>query len=349
MRINPYRSFVSALVLAGLAAAFAPAPASALDPSMIAAAKKEGEVVWYTGLIVNAVVRPLSEAFERKYGIKVKHTSTTDAETMLRITNEARAGRTESDVFDTPGTVMPPLVKAGLVERYTPESVAEYDARFRDKDGYWNGIFALYLTVGYNTELVKPADAPKTFQDLLDPKWQGKMAWVNNRVISGPAGFIANVLAAMGPDAGTDYLRKLGQQKIVSIPSNQRVVLDQVIAGQYPIGLMVYNHHAVISAAQGAPVAWVKMEPLVANLGVVGLTKGGPHPNAGKLFLEFLFSEEGQTVIRDANYPPAHPKVKAKEPSISPVTGNFKITMITPEATGEPLAGWLKIYDEFFK
>lgn len=177
------------------------------------------------------------------------------------------------------------------------------------------------------------------------------MVWVDNRTISGPAGFIANVLKVMGNDAGMAYLKKLSQQKIVGLPSNQRVVLDQVIAGQYSIGLMTYNHHVVISREKGAPIKWIKMEPLVANVGAVGMSAHAPHPNAAKLFLEYIFSEEGQKVIRDANYPPAHPNVAAKDPMITPSKGNFKVTTLTPEMTeaSGPLQGWLKIYDELFK
>lgn len=338
------------LLMSALAAGIA-GTAQAQDAALIEAAKKEGELVWYTGMIVNLLVRPVVDAFDKKYGIKVKFSSVNDADTVLRMTNEARAGKYEVDVFDTPGTVIPALSKVNLIGSYVPASARPFPADLKGKDGLWTGIFALYLTTTYNTDLVKDSEAPKTFQDLLDPKWKGKMVWVDNRTISGPAGFIANVLKVMGNDAGMAYLKKLSQQKIVGLPSNQRVVLDQVIAGQYSIGLMTYNHHVVISREKGAPIKWVKMEPLVANVGAVAMSKHAPHPNAAKLFLEFLFSEEGQTVVRNANYPPALPSVSAKDPLITPSKGDFKVTTLTPEmteATG-PLQGWLKIYDELFK
>lgn len=335
--------------LAILAAGAAAVPARAQDQALIDAAKQEGELTWYTGFVVNLLVRPLADAFEAKYGIKVNYVSSSDSEMLLRLTNEARAGMPVGDVFDTPGTLVPPLKEAGLIGHYPVASAKDYPPELRDKDGYWTSIFVLYLTTGYNTDLVSDDEAPKTFQDLLDPKWKGKMVWTDTRTISGPAGFIADILATMGEKDGMDYLRRLAQQDIVGIPSNQRVVLDQVIAGQYPVGLMIYNHHTVISQAQGAPIKWVKMEPLVANVGVIALSKNAPHPNAGKLFLEFVLGEEGQTVLANAGYPPAHPAVQAKNPSITPTGGEFKTTLLTPEMTGAPLAGWLKIYDELFK
>jgi len=322
------------------------------EPSaeLIAAAKAEGEVVWYTGMIVKQVVRPLADAFQAKYGIEVKFTTTSDADTLLKITSEARAGRIEADLFDSPGTSIPPLAKAGLIEPYVPSTATGFDPMFLGKDGLYTSVFALFLTTTYNTDLVKAEEAPKTFEDLLDPKWKGKMVWTDTRTISGPAGFIGNVLKTMGDEKGMEYLRALAKQEIARNPGNQRVIMDEVIAGTHSIGLMTYNHHAVISKGKGAPIAWIKMEPLVANLGVIAHVKGAPHPNAAKLFLEYLFSDEGSKVVSDAGYPPANPNVPPKDPAISPVSGEFKVTLLTPEMTeGAPLSDWLKIYDELFK
>src|SRR5262249_7126055 len=138
-------------------------------------------------------------------------------------------------------------------------------------------------------------------------------------------------------------------QKITNVPASQRVVLDQVISGQYAIGLMTFNHHSVISAGQGAPVQWLKIEPLVGTLSYVGLLKNTPHPNAARLLLEFLLGEDGQTVLREANYIPSHPKVAAKTASLKPEAGGFRVTSITPELAEKNLAEWTRIYNELFK
>jgi iron(III) transport system substrate-binding protein len=240
-------------------------------------------------------------------------------------------------------------MKAGLVGRYMPKQAESFPAETKEKDGHWAAIYTLYLTTGYNSDLVKDEDAPKTYEDLLDPKWKGKMAWSDIRSVSGPGAFIGNILQVMGEEKGMDYLKKLAQQKITGIPSNQRVVLDQVIAGQYSIGLMIYNHHTVISREQGAPVKSVKMQPLLGHLGIVALAANAPRPNAAKLFLEYISSEEGQKIVSNAYYPPSRPDVPPRDPSTSPATAHFKATVMTPEMTEAPLARWLKIYDELFK
>jgi iron(III) transport system substrate-binding protein len=251
-----------------------------------------------------------------------------------------------------PGGALAAANAAGLIEPYVVDAMADYDPIYKPESHLYSGMYTLYLTTTYNTDLVSEADAPKTFEDLLDPRWKGKMVWSDTRGISGPPGFIGNVLQTMGQEKGMEYLRKLATQDIAANPGSQRAAIDTVIAGQYEIGLMTYNHHALISAGKGAPIAWVKMEPLVANLGAISLIKGAPHPNAAKLFLEYFYSKEGAEVIRDANYPPGHPDVPSNNPTIAPTTGNFTFTLLGPDVAAqdqEPLKTWLKIYDELFK
>ena len=126
-------------------------------------------------------------------------------------------------------------------------------------------------------------------------------------------------------------------------------MLDQVIAGQYPLALMTFNYHSVISADQGAPVRWLPMQPAIQIPNPAGLVRNSPHPNAGKLLLEYLVSEEGQRVFRDANYIPANPAVPPKDPTLTPSGGHFSATLITPETTAAKLDGWTAIYNQLFK
>ena len=148
-------------------------------------------------------------------------------------------------------------------------------------------------------------------QDLLDPKWRGKMAWNGFPTSSGMGGFVGTVLAEMGEEKGTAYLRELAKQNVAPLRGSAREVLDQVIAGEYPIALQIFNHHAVISAKKGAPVDWIKMEPVTGTLSVISIHKNAPHPNAAKLLVDFIISKEGQEVFRDADYITAHPDVPA--------------------------------------
>lgn len=323
-------------------------PARAADQALIDAAKKEGEVVWYTTVIINQLVRPVAANFEKKYGIKVQYVRANASDTALKIINEARAGKVQADLFD--GTsATPPLKQAGLVAKYVPESAKALPSRYVDADGQWVATHAYYMTPGFNTDLVPAKAAPKTFEDLLDPKWRGKMAWNSSTSSSGGPGFVGNVLITMGEQKGMDYLKKLAGQKIINMDVSARQLLDQAIAGEFPIALQIFNHHAVISAKKGAPVSWIPMEPVTSTLSVVSLTKDAQHPNAGKLLIDYMVSEEGQKLFEAADYLPVHPNVKPRVPELTPDGGGFKVNVIAPETLGDKLPEWKKISDQLFR
>ena len=149
--------------------------ARAADAALIEAAKKEGEVVWYTTQIISQLVRPVSAAFEKKYGIKVRSTRANSTELSVKIINESRAGKPQSDVFDGTSTVVP-LKKEGYVLQWLPDPAKAYPAQYRDPEGYWVANNLFFLTPGFNTALVLKGTEPRTYQALLDPKWRGKMA-----------------------------------------------------------------------------------------------------------------------------------------------------------------------------
>jgi iron(III) transport system substrate-binding protein len=320
----------------------------AAEPALIDAAKKEGEVIWYTTQIIAQLVRPVSVAFEKKYGIKVRSTRANSTELSVKIINESRAGRPQSDVFDGTSTVVP-LKKEGFVLQWLPDPAKAYPAAYKDPEGYWVANNLFFLTPGFNTALVPKGTEPRSYQALLDPKWRGKIAWSTSPTSSGGPGFIGTVLTEMGTESGMLYLRELSKQRIANIGSAAREVLDQVIAGEYAVALQIFNHHAVISAKKGAPVDWIKMEPATGTLSVLSIHKNAPHPNAAKLLVDFIISKEGQEVFRDADYIPAHPGVAALVPTLKPKEGNFNVHFFTPEETEDRMPEWKKVSDEFFR
>lgn len=343
------RLSVSAVTAAAVLAFAATGPAQADTKALYAAAKKEGQLVWYTTLIVKQAVRPIIKAFGKKYpGIKIRYSRANSSGTAIKILSEARANNIKGDVFDGTSTAAA-LKAAGAVQKWTPENARMYPAQYRDPDGYWTATHQYFLTLGFNTSMVSKKDVPKTFEDLLNPKWKGKMAWSLSSSTSGAAGFIGNVLYAMGEEKGMAYLRKLSKQEMINIKASARKVLDQAITGEYPIALQIFNHHTVISSAKGAPVAWFPMEPVTNVVSTLGLIKGGPHPNAGKLLIEFLLSVEGQKVFQQANYLPALPSVPAKEPSLKPKEGGFKVNVMGQKFVKSHLSKWRKIQNDLFR
>jgi ABC-type Fe3+ transport system substrate-binding protein len=262
--------------------------------------------------------------------------------------NEAQAGRLQADVFDGTSTA-PPLKKAGLALAWQPERARLWPPEYRDPQGYWVATNLYVHTPAYNTNLVPKGSEPRTFRDLLDPRWKGKMAWATHATSSGALGFIGVVLAAMGEEPGKAYLRELARQDIVQLGGSARTVVDQAIAGEYPVVLQIFNHQPVISARRGAPIDWIPMNPAMVVLSVAGVTKDAPHPNAAKLLVDFFVSEEGQRLFRDADYIPAAPDMPPREPALRPDGKSFRAIFFSPEQTDASMPHWLDVYNEIFR
>jgi ABC-type Fe3+ transport system substrate-binding protein len=330
------------------AACAASTSAYAIDAAVIEAAKKEGEVVWYSTQIISQLVRPVAAAFEKKYpGVKVRYTRANAGEVAVKILNESHAGQVQVDVLDGTSTVVP-LKQEGYVLQWQPDAAKAYPALYKDPDGYWVANNLFINTPGYNTSLVPKGTEPHSYEDLLDPRWRGKMAWGALPSTSAAEGFIGTVLAERGEDQGMAYLRAFSKQKVANVAASAREVLDQVIAGEYALALQIFNHHAVISAKKGAPVDWIKMEPATGSLSVIAIHKSAPHPNAAKLLVDFIISREGQEVFRAAEYLPADPAVPALDPTLKPEEGHFRVHFFSPEAIEENLAKWKRVFDELF-
>lgn len=324
------------------------APGLAADPGLVAAAKKEGEVVWYTAFIVNQLARPVADAFEKKYGIKVKYVRANASDIALRITAEGRAGRAHSDVFDsTTGVAV--LKKTGMVEKFLPPNIGHWPKEMVDPEGYWVAVNQFILAPAVNTSMASKEQWPKTWEDFLDPRWQGKIAWSTSLSSGGAPGFIATVLREYGEQKGMDLLQRLSKQKIININAAARRVTDQMIAGEYPLALQIFTNQPATSARQGAPVATLDVQPVTASLSGLSLTKGGPHPNAGKLFIEYLVSPEGQKIFAANDYIPASPDVEPADPSMRPDGKRLRAQYFNPEELELGLARWADIFNTLFK
>jgi iron(III) transport system substrate-binding protein len=189
---------------------------------------------------------------------------------------------------------------------------------------------------------------PKSFEDFLDPKWKGKIAW--SSTVIGAMLFITGVRNFMGEEKALAYLQKLAKQDIVPIASANRVVVDRVMAGEYALCLDAFLHHPIISARKGAPVAPLPLDPVLTVVSSVMLPKAPPHPYAAMLFIDYLLSKEGQERLQGADYFPAHPAVPAS-PDLDKIVphkiglrGNF----IAPAQMNADLARSRALYQELF-
>jgi len=342
------RSLALGLSIATLVASASVADTYQPDPKLLEAARKEGEVILYTTHIVDQIVRPLIRAFQGYApGVQVKYVRADGLALVVRLTNEGRAGRVQSDVWCMVDGVQA-LLQGGFAAEFEVAQAVGLPAALVDPNRRWVATNVGVRSAAYNTQLIAKAQAPRSYQDLLDPRFKGKMVW-NPKSMTGAWGFISTVIKGMGDEPGMAYLRALAKQDIVPLPIAIRAVLDRVIAGEYAIGLEMNNTHAAISAAQGAPIAWVPLNPVSETLQVAGVTKGAPHPNAAKLFIDFMVSKAGQAIFRDNDYLPMHPDIPARIPELKPQQGGYRSIVYTPDNLETETTRWAKIYDDLFR
>jgi ABC-type Fe3+ transport system substrate-binding protein len=316
-------------------------------PSLLSKARAEGSVVWYTDLVVDQVVRPIAALFKSTYGIELRFNRADSQQTILKILDEHGANRPAADVFSITNG-MQTLIEASAAAKFEAPNATMLPAGYRDPQSQWLTTTVYAMTPAVNTDLVPAAARPKTYEDLLHPRWAGKIAWKPNDVAGAP-GFIGNILITMGEERGMQYLRRLSGQKIKIVDSSSRGLIDQVVAGTYPMVLQIANHHSAISAKQGAPVDWLPFSPSAIVLDTAGMVSHCPHPNAAQLLLNFLVSTEAQGIFAKADYLPANPKVPAFDPTLSPEGGRFKGTLLTPELIAKNLAHWNEIFSSLFR
>jgi len=315
---------------------------------LIEGAKKEGKVMFYTGLIVDQVVRPLKQAFEKEYPyLQVEFFRGNSERIAQRVLAEYQAKRYDVDLIS--GSAATTMVKqAGYMQRFYSPHLAEYPTELKDAKGFWGTTNVYFMTLGYNTRMVKAAEVPKTYEDLLHPRWKGQMMWSTSSG-SGAPQFIGNILLTMGEEKGKAYIQKLKSQNIAKSTASARQILDLVIAGEYPLAIQIFNHHAYISKQAGAPVEWQPLEPVTATINTVGLAKNAPRPYAAMLFLDFLLSKRGQKVVQLSNYLPSHPEMPALQTDLKPGGGRFKkANYLSPDIIQEKSDVWGDYFQKEF-
>ena len=188
-----------------------------------------------------------------------------------------------------------PLKKARLLQPYRSPEHAAYLDPFKDSEGYWASVNNNYYVVGYNSRLVSAKDAPTDWQDLLNPKWKGKIGMDQEEYE-----WFGATLDVWGRERALKYHRALAQQE-VQWRKGHTLISQLIAAGEFPVGI-VYAHRIESMKKAGAPVEWAKTSnPIFVALSPTGLAAKAPHPNAGKLLLDFMLSYESQQQLRSAN------------------------------------------------
>jgi ABC-type Fe3+ transport system substrate-binding protein len=314
-------------------------------------ARKEGQVVLYSAAIVNQALRPLAEAFMKTYPfVKMTFWRGDTEEIVAKLSAEARAKNVVADVVEGTG-VGDLAVGAGLTQPYYTPMIEAMPEHYRDPRSYWTSTRISYFSVAYNTRLVPPDRAPKTYDDLIDPRWRGKLAWRVGTASGAPL-FITTIRLARGEEKAAELLRKLAAQKVVNFGSGSaRTLVDRVIAGEFPIALNIFAHHPLISRAKGAPVDSKLMDPVLSTAGTMIIPKGVRHPYAALLLADFILSKDAQQILANADYFPARSDVAPKDvlASVIPARAGVPELFLSPEQLNQYTESSQKIFEEQFQ
>jgi iron(III) transport system substrate-binding protein len=357
------RRLCYAACIAALASVVGPGSAHALTPEealnyrgpdreqkLIEGAKQEGQVVLYSALIVNQMLRPLTAGFMKKYPfLKMTYYRADSGELLAKLSAEMRANSVVADVFEGSGGGEI-AVEAGFTQAFHTPVLDAYPKMYLDPKGHLAPTRLSYFSIAYNTKQVAADKVPKTYDDLLDPQWKGRMAWPYAN--TGRYLFMINLRLAWGEDKAMHYFQKLSEQKIINFASGSaRTLVDRVIAGEYPIAINIYAHHPLISAGKGAPVASQLMNPVPSAAGSLAVLRGAKHPHAAMLLTDFILSKEGQTIMAGAEYFPAHPDVEPAPQlaGIVPKKAGYPENYVSPQQLKGELESTDRIIQKWFR
>jgi iron(III) transport system substrate-binding protein len=304
-------------------------PPTAVTPALIEAARGEGKVSFYSALELNTAER-LAKTFEAKYpGISVRVERSGAERIYQRIAQEQGSGINAVDVANsTDPSHYLDWKKSDWLAPYVPDDVAKhFPADQVDPDGTYATSCAWMEVIGYNTDLVKPEDAPKSYADLLDAKWQGKMV----KAHPGYSGAILTATFVLARDLGWPYLEKLAQQKVMQVQSAADPP-KKILLGERAIMADGNDYNLVLLKDQGKPVEVVyaaEGSPLI--IVPSGIFRSAPNPNAAKLFQSFFFSAETQQMLVDVfAHRSFHAQVKEKGAHVP--LANLKLLKADPAA-----------------
>ena len=290
---------------------------AAQDAALIQAARKEAKVVWHTSLAIPSSTA-IAHYFQNKYkGIEVEVHRNGSQRVLQRFMQEAAAGLKNADIVHTSDAGHFELLKdKGMLLKFTPQGVGSFPAGFKDKAGFYYGMRATLSVIAHNPKIVSEKDAPKSWKDLLNAKWSGKMVTAH----PGYSGIIMTHVLALVNAYGWDYFRDLAKNKLHIVQSANDPA-GVVASGERPIGVNGAEYFYYKTLKQGNPIKIIYPQegvPLVVS--PVAIAKDAPHPNAAKLFTEFIFSKETQQLLADkeglytghpeVTYPADKPKLK---------------------------------------
>jgi iron(III) transport system substrate-binding protein len=299
---------------------------------LIEGAKKEGALNLYTSM-AEKDDRRLIEAFEKKYGIKVKVFRSAKNILLQRVISEARAGHDEADFVGNPAPEMEALYRENLLQPVSSPVQKDLIPAALPKHRQWTGMRVYLFVQTYNTNKVSKDELPKTYQDLLDPRWKNRLG-----IESKQQEWFYTLVQSMGEEKGLKYFRDLIGNNQVSKHNGNSLLTNMVVSGEVPMALGVYSYLADQQKAGGAPVDYISLSPSIAYTDGLGIPRKAPHPYAATLFYDFMLTD-GQRIV-------AENKAFTTNKRDQAVLAKFDPVYMDPPHILDTYNRWVKLYDD---
>lgn len=312
--------------------------ASTVNGADVELAKKEGEVVLYTTMVVSDF-QVFQKAIGKRYPfLKVHHVRLGAAALAARAIAEFRAGKHLTDVFGVTPDSLNYLRDIGVLAPYISPEVKFQHQGFMDPKGFWTGINTDVLVTGVNTAQIPLAKAPRSYNDYLKPEYKGKIAFhigTNNPLIG--------MTELRGEEKALAYMRAFAKQGLIA--HNGYTKISQLLAaGEFPLVAFMQVTKLEKIRERGGPVDWVPLDPSFATVSAVGIAKNAPHPNAARLLVDFYLSEDGQKSLRDIDKIPLRKGVEADSKRVAELVEK---TPLVIKYEGDP-GKQIKLFNEIF-
>jgi iron(III) transport system substrate-binding protein len=252
---------------------------------LIEGAKKEGGLTLYTSQQLNDT-NAVVDAFEKKYGLKVKVWRSGPDNVVPRITNEAKSKRFEFDVVETEGQALEALQREKQLQAVKTPYLGDLVPQALRAHGEWVGTRLLIFAQAYNTDLINKEDLPKSYQELADPKWKGKLG-----IESKDDEWFYALMQELGEERGLKLFREIRAGNGFSIRKGHTLLTNLVASGEVPLALTVYNARVEQLKNKGAPIDWFVLQPAIGQVNGAAVSRQAQHPHSALLFLDFLLSE----------------------------------------------------------
>lgn len=299
----------------------------------VAASAEEREVSVYTSLISEDLTA-LSEAFEKKTGIKVKGWRASSEKVLQRALTETRANRHDADVIETNGPELESLYREKVLQPLKSVHLKDLMPQAIRPHGYWVGTRINLFVQSYNTTLVSKGERPTSYADLTNPRWKGRLG-----IEAEDEDWFAMVVRELGEEAGLRIFREIARVNGFSVRKGHTLLSGLVASGEVPFALTTYSHGSEKLRQKGAPIEWYAIEPAIGRANGVAIMAKPAHPQAAALFVDFILSPEGQKILEKGGYLPAN--LQLHSPS-----QQMKLKFVDPAVVLDESDKWKKLWSE---